>query len=79
VVLIHSILLLFVGLPQKTQKQLSQQFITIIVATIDFHEGDKVDGEALKALVRVAVALNISSNQVYSSGSTTSNFFFCLY
>jgi hypothetical protein len=27
---------------------------------IDFHEGDKVDGEALKALVRAAVALNIS-------------------
>ena len=26
---------------------------------IDFHEGDKVDGEALKALVRAAVALNI--------------------
>ena len=31
---------------------------------IDFHEGDKVDGEALKALVRAAVALNISSTQV---------------
>ena len=31
---------------------------------IDFHEGDKVDGEALKALVRAAVALNISSNRV---------------
>ena len=31
---------------------------------IDFHEGDKVDGEALKALVREAVALNISSNRV---------------
>ncbi len=26
---------------------------------IDFHEGDKVDGEALKALVRASVALNI--------------------
>jgi hypothetical protein len=25
---------------------------------IDFHEGDKVDGEALKALIRAAVALN---------------------
>src|SRR5438309_706720 len=25
---------------------------------IDFHEGDKVDGEALKALVRAAVKLN---------------------
>ena len=31
---------------------------------IDFHEGDKVDGEALKALVRAAVALNIPSNRV---------------
>jgi hypothetical protein len=31
---------------------------------IDFHEGDKVDGEALKELVRAAVALNISSNRV---------------
>jgi hypothetical protein len=31
---------------------------------IDFHEGDKVDDEALKALVRAAVALNISSNRV---------------
>ena len=31
---------------------------------IDFHEGDKVDGEALKALVREAVTLNISSNRV---------------
>ena len=28
---------------------------------IDIHEGDKVDGEALKALVREAVALNLSS------------------
>jgi hypothetical protein len=27
---------------------------------IDFHEGDKIDAEALKALVRAAVALNIS-------------------
>ncbi len=25
---------------------------------IDFHEGDKVDGKALKALIRAAVALN---------------------
>ena len=25
---------------------------------IDFHEGDKIDEEALKALVRAAVALN---------------------
>ena len=28
---------------------------------IDFHEGDKVDEKALKALVRAAIALNISS------------------
>jgi hypothetical protein len=28
---------------------------------IDFHEGDQVDEEALKALVRAAVALNTSS------------------
>jgi hypothetical protein len=28
---------------------------------IDFHEGDKIDEEALKALVRAAVALNMSS------------------
>jgi hypothetical protein len=27
---------------------------------IDFHEGDTIDGEALKALVRAAVALNTS-------------------
>jgi hypothetical protein len=31
---------------------------------IDFHEGDKVDEEALKALIRAAVALNLSSNRV---------------
>ena len=31
---------------------------------IDFHEGDKVNEEALKALIRAAVALNISSNHV---------------
>jgi len=30
---------------------------------IDVHEGDKIDGEALKALVREAVALNTSSKQ----------------
>jgi hypothetical protein len=30
---------------------------------IDFHEGDKIDGEALKALVREAVALNLSSKK----------------
>ena len=28
---------------------------------IDFHEGDKLDAEALKALIRAAVALNKSS------------------
>jgi hypothetical protein len=28
--------------------------------TIDFHEGDKIDDEALKALIRAAVALNTS-------------------
>jgi hypothetical protein len=28
---------------------------------IDFHEGDKIDEKALKALIRAAVALNISS------------------
>ena len=28
---------------------------------IDFHEGDKLDDEALKALIRAAVALNQSS------------------
>jgi hypothetical protein len=28
---------------------------------IDFHEGDEIDEEALKALIRAAVALNISS------------------
>jgi hypothetical protein len=27
---------------------------------IDFHEGDKIDEEALKALIRAALALNIS-------------------
>ncbi len=30
---------------------------------IDFHEGDKINGEALKALVREAAALNISSSK----------------
>jgi hypothetical protein len=29
---------------------------------IDFHEGDKIDEEALKALIRAAVALNTSSS-----------------
>ena len=28
---------------------------------IDFHEGDKIDTKALKALIRAAVALNTSS------------------
>jgi hypothetical protein len=27
---------------------------------IDFHEGDRIDEKALKALIRAAVALNIS-------------------
>jgi hypothetical protein len=27
---------------------------------IDFHEGEKIDGEALKALIRAAVTLNVS-------------------
>jgi len=27
---------------------------------IDFHQGDEIDGEALKALIRAAVALNTS-------------------
>lgn len=27
---------------------------------IDFHEGDKIDEEALKALIRAAIALNTS-------------------
>ena len=31
---------------------------------IDFHEGDEVDSKDLEALVRAAVALNISSNRV---------------
>ena len=31
---------------------------------IDFHEGDKVDEEAIKSLVLEAVTLNISSNQL---------------
>ena len=30
---------------------------------IDFHEGDTIDEEALKALIRAAVALNTSSAQ----------------
>ncbi len=31
---------------------------------VDFHEGDKIDGKALKALVRAAVALNTSARAV---------------
>jgi hypothetical protein len=31
---------------------------------IDFHEGDKIDEEALKALIRAAVALNMSARAV---------------
>ena len=30
---------------------------------IDIHEGDEIDGEALKALVRAAIALNISGKK----------------
>jgi hypothetical protein len=30
---------------------------------IDFHEGDRIDGEALKALIREAVALNQSKGE----------------
>ena len=30
---------------------------------IDFHEGDTIDEEALKALIRAAVALNTSTAQ----------------
>ena len=30
---------------------------------IDFHEGDRVDAKALKALIREAVALNVSSGR----------------
>jgi len=35
---------------------------------IDFHEGDKIDGEALKALVQAAVALNTSAPAAASPG-----------
>jgi hypothetical protein len=37
---------------------------------IDFHEGDKLDEEALKALIRAAVALNKSSARGSSARST---------
>jgi hypothetical protein len=33
---------------------------------IDFHEGDKIDETALKALIRAAVALNTSSSNLRS-------------
>jgi hypothetical protein len=36
---------------------------------IDFREGEKVDGKALKALIRAAVALNESERPVASGGS----------
>ncbi|EJZ21872.1 hypothetical protein RCCGEPOP_07675 [Rhizobium sp. Pop5] len=36
---------------------------------IDFHEGDKIDEEALKALVRAASALNTSARGKKSSGA----------
>jgi hypothetical protein len=35
---------------------------------IDFHEGDKLDEEALKALIRAAVALNKSSTSRPTNG-----------
>lgn len=35
---------------------------------IDFHEGDKIDEEALKALIRAAVALNTSAAAPRASG-----------
>ena len=34
---------------------------------IDFHEGDKIDEKALKALIRAAVALNTSARATRSS------------
>jgi len=36
---------------------------------IDFHEGDKIDEKALKALIRVAVALNTSARSTRSAPS----------
>jgi hypothetical protein len=35
---------------------------------IDFHEGDTIDEEALKALIRAAVAMNISARTAVRSG-----------
>ncbi len=37
---------------------------------IDFHEGDKIDEKALKALIRAAVALNTSSAKAKSRPKT---------
>jgi len=34
---------------------------------IDFHEGDKIDEQALKALIRAAVALNLASKNKRSA------------
>ena len=39
---------------------------------IDFHEGDKIDEQALKALIRAAVKLNATSRD-YSTGSELSS------
>jgi len=38
---------------------------------IDFHEGDQIDENALKALVRAAVALNLSKPEVPAKKSAT--------
>ena len=38
---------------------------------IDFHEGEKIDEEALKTLVRAAVTLNKSTAQSYSTESNS--------
>ena len=38
----------------------SQSYNGVSVIKVFFHEGDKVDEKALKALIRAAVALNIS-------------------
>jgi hypothetical protein len=37
---------------------------------IDFHEGDKIDEKALKALIRAAVALNTSVRATVRSQKT---------
>jgi hypothetical protein len=34
---------------------------------IDFHEGDKIDAKALKALIRAAVALNAAKSKTAKS------------